>query len=432
MGKIWQIKDKRIFTGNTMDEIECLLDGRIRQSLVPAVAASSSSKAARLVRGPTSPPFPRLLRQTSRKKMTATSRCNSMHEPADVENFEDVLSKIGFGKGQLPLYFAFCLSIFYTAPYLVSTTFQSAPADFACIAASRDVSKEILYLKDSPFYNGTDYSNNCYLSADLFPDLQVTQSPTTVDNSDNQDYSSTSTDSDVIVEESQISNAVGNKEIPCVDWEFDTSVFKSTFISEFNLVCGRQNLQPLFHVSYAVGFVAGDLFGGTLSDRFGRQKIYFMGVAFTILAAFLLVFIHNYYLDLLLRFVIGFGDIFFINSIMTHATENIPIKHRSLLVLSGFGSMVFFGEIGLCGSAYFTRDWRLMQLCIAAPSILFIPLFFVSSLFNIQNVFLSHDISQYYEAFGADNQGVGPRHHQTSARHCSYGISPENSIMLDK
>ncbi|CAL4213330.1 unnamed protein product, partial [Meganyctiphanes norvegica] len=73
----------------------------------------------------------------------------------------------------------------------------------------------------------------------------------------------------------------------CSKWTYDTSEYSSTITTEFNLVCSQSWLSPAYQTCYILGTLAGDLIGGTISDRFGRRTAFRIGV----LASFLCVLV---------------------------------------------------------------------------------------------------------------------------------------------
>ena len=68
----------------------------------------------------------------------------------------------------------------------------------------------------------------------------------------------------------------------CTRWVFDTSVYLSTVVTEWNLVCGRKPLLSMLQSWLMIGSVVGSLVGGQLSDRFGRRPVFLPTMFLTI------------------------------------------------------------------------------------------------------------------------------------------------------
>ena len=66
-------------------------------------------------------------------------------------------------------------------------------------------------------------------------------------------------------------NAVNETYVKCREFVFDKSMYKSTIVTDWNLVCDRKHIKTLSTSSYYVGFGVGGLFGGTLASTYGRK-----------------------------------------------------------------------------------------------------------------------------------------------------------------
>uniref|UniRef100_T1IKQ9 Major facilitator superfamily (MFS) profile domain-containing protein n=1 Tax=Strigamia maritima TaxID=126957 RepID=T1IKQ9_STRMM len=60
--------------------------------------------------------------------------------------------------------------------------------------------------------------------------------------------------------------------VPCKDWIFDKSLYASTIVSEWNLVCSSRWLMSSVQATYMAGVLVGCLIFGFASDRWGRRK----------------------------------------------------------------------------------------------------------------------------------------------------------------
>uniref|UniRef100_A0A8C4W4M4 Major facilitator superfamily (MFS) profile domain-containing protein n=1 Tax=Gopherus evgoodei TaxID=1825980 RepID=A0A8C4W4M4_9SAUR len=147
---------------------------------------------------------------------------------------------------------------------------------------------------------------------------------------------------------------------PCLDgWAYDRSVFNSTIITEWNLVCGQRALKDFAQSMYMVGVLLGAPVLGGLADRLGRRALLLwsllqMGVMGTSAA-----FAPNLAAYCAFRFFSGMS------------TAGFILNGTSLSEWgAGMGGLTL-GQLLLAGLAYAIRDWRQLQLASSVPFFLF-------------------------------------------------------------
>ncbi|XP_042890724.1 organic cation transporter protein-like isoform X3 [Penaeus japonicus] len=160
---------------------------------------------------------------------------------------------------------------------------------------------------------------------------------------------------------------LSNKTRTCSAWVFDDSVFKSTLVSEFNLVCERRWMKATVQASYMSGLLVGSLVMGQLSDRFGRRTMtLYCAVAATVVGI-CASFVNTYTFFLVMRFLIAFlcAGLMVITFVLV--TEVVSPSARTL---TGMLYAFFFGSgiAILPGIAYFVRSWRYLELTIGISS----------------------------------------------------------------
>uniref|UniRef100_A0A8C4W2T0 Solute carrier family 22 member 6-B-like n=1 Tax=Gopherus evgoodei TaxID=1825980 RepID=A0A8C4W2T0_9SAUR len=156
---------------------------------------------------------------------------------------------------------------------------------------------------------------------------------------------------------------------PCLDgWAYDRSVFNSTIITEWNLVCGQRTLKDFAQSIYMVGVLLGALVLGGLADRLGRRALLLwsllqMGVMGTSAA-----FAPNLAAYCAFRFFSGMSTA---GVILNGTTlEWIPSQFRAM-VSTILSCSLTLGQLFLAGLAYAIRDWRQLQLASSVPFFLF-------------------------------------------------------------
>uniref|UniRef100_A0A8C5WLZ8 Major facilitator superfamily (MFS) profile domain-containing protein n=1 Tax=Leptobrachium leishanense TaxID=445787 RepID=A0A8C5WLZ8_9ANUR len=153
-------------------------------------------------------------------------------------------------------------------------------------------------------------------------------------------------------------------------WEYDSSEYTSTVISEWNLVCQWESLKEVAQSVYMAGVLVGAMVYGPFADRFGRRaavlwcllQVAVMGTGASLSP--------NFTLYCVFRFLSGMGLCGFIINDLSLAMEWVPRKYRS--VVSIFQSTCLtIGQIILAGLGYAIRDWRWLQRALSLPYFLF-------------------------------------------------------------
>lgn len=147
------------------------------------------------------------------------------------------------------------------------------------------------------------------------------------------------------------------------------------FVSfQWNLVCKHAFKADLVQSVLMTGSLFGALVLGTLADRYGRRKIWYISFTGLIVFAFASSFAPTYKIYTLLRFLTGFfvgGEIL---SAFVLATELIGPSYRGF---AGTMAQCFFtcGLLILPIIAYLVRDWRTLTVLLSLPFCVFILLF---------------------------------------------------------
>uniref|UniRef100_A0A8C0FYM9 Solute carrier family 22 member 8 n=1 Tax=Chelonoidis abingdonii TaxID=106734 RepID=A0A8C0FYM9_CHEAB len=142
---------------------------------------------------------------------------------------------------------------------------------------------------------------------------------------------------------------------PCTEgWTYDRSMFTSTIITEWDLVCNLQKFQQMAQSIYMAGVLVGALVLGGLSDRFGRKAMLIWSFLQLAVMGTCTAFAPSYISYCIFRFLGG-------------------------MALSGFGLstaclrfVYTLGQILLAGLAYGIPDWRWLQLTVSLPFFFFL------------------------------------------------------------
>ncbi|XP_044125611.1 solute carrier family 22 member 6-A-like [Bufo gargarizans] len=157
----------------------------------------------------------------------------------------------------------------------------------------------------------------------------------------------------------------------CKDgWVYDRSIFSSTIVTEWDLVCNHRKMRQIAQSIYMAGVLAGAFVLGSLSDRFGRKSILTSSCLMMAVSGTCAAFLPGFVTYCVFRCLSGmaFSGIV-LNTISLNLEWTTP-KGRTLVgTLFSYGFTC--GQLILAGIAYGIRDWRWLQFSVSAPYYIF-------------------------------------------------------------
>nr|XP_033812657.1 solute carrier family 22 member 6-A-like isoform X2 [Geotrypetes seraphini] len=162
-------------------------------------------------------------------------------------------------------------------------------------------------------------------------------------------------------------SSVGYETEPCLEgWEYDRSIFTSTIVSEWNLVCDLRSSKEFAQSIFMAGVLVGAFVFGGLADRFGRRSVLLWCSLQIVAMGSGAAFSPNFSAYCIFRFFTGMGMCGLILNDFSLAMEWMPIKFRDIVftVLSYCSTV---GQLILAGLAYGIRDWHYLQLAVSLP-----------------------------------------------------------------
>ncbi|KAM4547365.1 organic cation/carnitine transporter 2-like [Fundulus diaphanus] len=166
----------------------------------------------------------------------------------------------------------------------------------------------------------------------------------------------------------------------CLDgWQFDHSVYTSTVVTQWNLVCDESWKKPFTSSIYFGGILAGSFVSGQLSDRFGRKIVMFGTIGLQVVTTLIQVFSSNWIMFVILYFLLGVEQISNYLVAFVLGTEILGSWVRTLFSTAGVSLFFAVGYMLLPLLAFFMRDWRQLQVgfmltgCVSLPLFWFIP-----------------------------------------------------------
>ncbi|XP_068456355.1 organic cation/carnitine transporter 2-like [Clinocottus analis] len=160
----------------------------------------------------------------------------------------------------------------------------------------------------------------------------------------------------------------------CVDgWEYDRSVYVSTIITEWDLVCDNRWKKPLTSSLFFCGLLAGSFISGQLSDRYGRKIVLFVAMAMQTVFTFILAFSPSWIMFCVTFFAVGLAQISNFVPAFVLGTEMLAPGVRTVFSTAGVSIFFAAGYMLLPLFAYFITDWRKLLLAVTMPSVLIVP-----------------------------------------------------------
>ncbi|XP_071957178.1 organic cation transporter protein-like [Antedon mediterranea] len=154
-------------------------------------------------------------------------------------------------------------------------------------------------------------------------------------------------------------------------WTYDQSQYKSTIVSEFDLVCDDGYKVSLAASSFLFGFFFGSIIFGTVCDYFGRKRGILLAFFLRTLAGITLSFAKTYWFYFVIRVIHGCVNIGVYISLFVYVNEFVAPSKRGLMSLM-IQVYVSLGFVTLAFVAYLIRSWSNLLLIGSACPIPFV------------------------------------------------------------
>ncbi|XP_015260562.1 PREDICTED: solute carrier family 22 member 5-like [Cyprinodon variegatus] len=162
----------------------------------------------------------------------------------------------------------------------------------------------------------------------------------------------------------------------CLDgWEFDQSVYTSTIVTEWNLVCDEGWKKPFTSSAFFGGLLTGSFFSGQLSDRFGRKTIMFATTALQVVTTLIQIFSSSWIMFVILYFFLGLEIISNYLVAFVLGAELLGPRVRTLFSTAGVCLFFALGYMLIPLLAFLLRGWRSLQVIFMLTGCIRLPLF---------------------------------------------------------
>nr|XP_051687380.1 solute carrier family 22 member 20 [Oryctolagus cuniculus] len=157
----------------------------------------------------------------------------------------------------------------------------------------------------------------------------------------------------------------------CVDgWEYDRSVFPSTIVTEWDLVCEARTLRDLAQSIYMAGVLLGAAVFGSLADRLGRKAPLVWSYLQLAVSGAATAYVSSFSAYCVFRFLMGMTFSGIILNSLSLVVEWMPARGRTVAGIL-LGVSFTLGQLVLAGVAYLIRPWRWLQFAVSAPFLIF-------------------------------------------------------------
>ncbi|XP_072887478.1 solute carrier family 22 member 6-A-like isoform X1 [Hemitrygon akajei] len=155
----------------------------------------------------------------------------------------------------------------------------------------------------------------------------------------------------------------------CTDgWVYDNAQFRSTIVTEWDLVCEWKSLKRMVQSIYMMGLMIGASVMGRMADKYGRRTILLWSSFQLAVCGTCGMLSPSLTLFCFWRFLCGTAMAGIISNTYFFTIEWIP-KRINTVVVTTLNYVYSLGMMLLAGTAFWIQDWRRLQLVVSIPFI---------------------------------------------------------------
>ncbi|XP_077553470.1 solute carrier family 22 member 13-like [Haemaphysalis longicornis] len=169
-------------------------------------------------------------------------------------------------------------------------------------------------------------------------------------------------------------NSTGIATVPCTRWEYGPSMYGTSIVEQFDIVCERAWFLPISGTIFSVGVICGLLIAGPLADWIGRKPVIQFSVAVLQTASLMILFTRMLSSFMAMRFLQGAAAATLCNTGFVLVVESLAPNYRtlySMAVLVGY----MCGSVVVAFLMVLKIDWKTMQVISMLPGLMMLSLF---------------------------------------------------------
>ncbi|KAG1706176.1 Carcinine transporter [Nymphon striatum] len=159
-------------------------------------------------------------------------------------------------------------------------------------------------------------------------------------------------------------------------WMYDRSMYESTIITDWNLVCDKAIYPVIANSMSNFGVVIGGILYAWISDKYGRKFGILVPVLVLISSGIISAFCPEIFSWMVLRTIqLSSLSLFLTNYVYSKfvvlklLVRNIDLQQAILMAVAFSSCIMMVG-----GLAYWIKEWKYLSLAICVPSVVALPL----------------------------------------------------------
>ncbi|XP_015429016.1 PREDICTED: organic cation transporter protein-like [Dufourea novaeangliae] len=162
----------------------------------------------------------------------------------------------------------------------------------------------------------------------------------------------------------------------CTSFKYDKRTFKESIITQWDLVCDREQLANFVQSCTMFGVLIGNLVFSIMADRIGRRKPLMIAIGLQSLTGFISAFVPWYGLFVLFKFIsaVATGGTMLVSFVLL--MEIVGVEWRSIMSVL-FHIPFLLGHLMNPLISYLTRTWDGFQMAVSIPSIFLLSYYWI-------------------------------------------------------